>query len=210
VLCDFDGTICSIDMGNELLMHFTAQGWKQIDEAYCRGEIGSREAYEQLAELFRGTQEESLAYILARERLDPYFPDFCSFCREHGIELVITSDGLDFYIAAILARHGLGTIPFFANAAIFRPDGTLTVEFPQQERCCPKCGTCKKIILRQRRQQYDRIVYVGDGYSDVCAAQEADLIFAKGVLAERCRAHGSPAVPFADFGDIEANLRQLL
>jgi 2-hydroxy-3-keto-5-methylthiopentenyl-1-phosphate phosphatase len=210
VLSDFDGTICSVDMGHELLMHFTAQGWKDVDDAYCRGEIGSRDAYSRLSSLFRGEKEETLAYILARERLDPGFIGFYAFCRHHGIDLVIASDGLDVYIEAILRKHGLAGIPFFANAAVFHKDKSLDIEFPREERCCPKCGTCKRMLLRERRAAYRRIVYIGDGHSDVCPAREADLVFAKGILAARCAENGTPSIPYQDFGDIENGLRSLL
>lgn len=210
VLSDFDGTICTVDMGNELLMHFTAQGWKDVDDAYCRGEIGSRDAYRMLSPLFRGAKDEILEYILARERLDPCFGDFYEFCRCHGIDLVIASDGLDFYIEAILRKHALTGIPFFANAAVFHANKSLVIEFPRQERCCQKCGTCKRSILRERRGEYRRIVYIGDGHSDVCPAQEADLVFAKGILAARCVENGTPSLPYRNFGDIEEGLRSLM
>ena len=56
VSCDFDGTICTVDMGNEILNRFTGEGWNEIDRAYCAGEIGSRDAYSRVVSLIEGKQ----------------------------------------------------------------------------------------------------------------------------------------------------------
>jgi hypothetical protein len=40
VLYDFDGTVCSVDMGNAFLERF-AEGWEEIDRSYSAGEVGS-------------------------------------------------------------------------------------------------------------------------------------------------------------------------
>ena len=29
ILCDFDGTVCTVDMGNEVLNRFTDKGWEE-------------------------------------------------------------------------------------------------------------------------------------------------------------------------------------
>ena len=210
VLCDFDGTICTADMGNEILKRFTTDGWKDIDGAYCRGEIGSRDAYAMISPLFRGKKEEVLEYVIARDRIDPYFVRFFAFCRDRGIDLKITSDGLDFYIETVLKRHGLSEIEFFSNAAVFQEDETLAIEFPLKERCCEKCGTCKKSIVKQHRDAFDLIIYVGDGYSDVCPAKEADLVFAKGILYEHCSTNGTPCIRYSTFADVERHLCAIL
>ena len=42
-------------------------------------------------------------------------------------------------------------------------------------------------------------VLIGDGRSDFCAAAGADLVIAKGRLAEHCRANGIEHVAFESF-----------
>ncbi len=204
VLSDFDGTISHVDMGCSVLDRF-APGWKAVDQAYCKGEVGSRIAYGWIAPLFKASREEVLDFVRRKERTDPAFPDFYRFVRERGMDLVILSDGLDLYIEAILGRHGL-EIPFFANRILFSEGGRVEFAFPCMSEACGRCGTCKRFLLGRFRPLYDRIVYVGDGHSDVCPVQDADLVFAKGILHDQCLKRGIPCRGYRDFGDVRRGL----
>ncbi len=202
VLCDFDGTASMVDVGNMLLDRFTANGWEEIDRDYCEGRIGSRVAYARIAPLFRGDRDGMLAYVFEKASLDPFFRDFLDYCRQVGVDLKILSDGLDFYIEAILRKSGLTDIEYFANFVTFRADGGISIEFPQPSPDCGKCGNCKSRIVARYRPLYDRIIYIGDGYSDVCPAKHADLVFAKSILFEKCSVNGTPCIHYDHFGEI--------
>ena len=208
VVCDFDGTVCRVDMGNEILDHF-AGDWEAIDRAYAAGEVGSRVAYGRIAPLIRTNRPQVLDFILQHERLDPFFPEFLSFCRGRMIDLKIVSDGLDAYIEAILEKHGLD-VEFFSNRLVFREDDRIEFDFPPASEECGRCGTCKRSLLDRFRQDYDRIIFVGDGHSDICAARTADQIFAKDILYEKCMENGTPCLHYDDFGDISRYLEKNL
>jgi len=66
---------------------------------------------------------------------------------------------------------------------------------------CPRCGpgACKAAVLRELRRPGDTVWVFGDGASDLCPAREADLVFARGHLADACAAEGLPWRPL-DFG----------
>jgi 2,3-diketo-5-methylthio-1-phosphopentane phosphatase len=206
VICDFDGTVSTVDIGNRFMNRFTGDRWDDIDKGYCTGEAGSRETYGKGLPLFTGTREEALAYCLETERIDPYFEVFYRFCRGEGIDLIIASDGFDFYIEAVLRKYGLSEIVFFSNHAVFDGGGRLSMTFPHASVDCGKCGTCKNSVLHRHRARYGRIVYVGDGYSDVCPANKADLVFAKGVLYEKCVENETPCIRYDGFRDVHKYL----
>jgi len=208
VLCDFDGTASMVDVGNELLDRFTGDGWEEIDRDYCEGRIGSRAAYARIAPLFMGDRDRMLAYVFEKAALDPYFIDFHDYCRRAGMDFKILSDGLDFYIEAILKKSGLAEIEYFANSVTFQDNGGLSIEFPQPSPDCGKCGNCKSGIVARYRPLYDRIVYIGDSYSDVCPAKQADLVFAKNILYEKCSGNGTPCVRYRHFDDIRKYLER--
>lgn len=210
ILSDFDGTICTMDMGNEVLNQFTRDEWRRIDADYCTGRIGSREAYGRMSTLFRGTREEMLHYIHRHERMDPHFVEFWHFCCSQGIDLKITSDGLDFYILEILKKYDLDAIEFFANRVSFSEEGLMSITFPRASEDCGRCGTCKRMILEGYRPSYERIFYVGDGHSDVCAARKADLVFAKNVLYDKCQEGNIDCIPYETFGDVRIRLESIL
>lgn len=202
ILCDFDGTVSPMDVGNELLDRFTGDGWEDIDRDYCAGKIGSRAAYARIAPLFRGTRAKMLEFVLATATLDRDFVGFYRLCRQNGIDVKIVSDGLDFYIEALLLKHGLAQVEYFANTTVFERDERISFEFPGASEDCGRCGNCKRAILQRCRQAYNRIIYIGDSYSDVCPAQDADLIFAKTILYEKYSTNRNHCIYFETFDDI--------
>jgi 2-hydroxy-3-keto-5-methylthiopentenyl-1-phosphate phosphatase len=50
------------------------------------------------------------------------------------------------------------------------------------------------------------VVYVGDGYSDRCAAQAADRVFARRALARYLDERGVAYEPFEDFHEVDRAL----
>jgi 2-hydroxy-3-keto-5-methylthiopentenyl-1-phosphate phosphatase len=202
IITDFDGTVSTVDLGNEVITKFTTASLSDIERDYVKGKIGSRIAYERIAERVKGSRESMLEHILAMERLDPHFPEFCSISKDKGIDIKIVSDGLDFYIEAILEKHKLTGIEYYSNRAVFGEDSSLSIKFPAMNDFCARCGTCKSSILKSYRLIYDRIIYIGDGYSDFCPSRYADVVFAKTVLFQRCEREGTPCTLFKDFSEI--------
>lgn len=202
IVSDFDGTICSVDMGCRILDRFASEEWKDIDRAYCADEIGSHIAYTKVAPLFQGSRVQMVEYVCSNAILDPYFADFYRFCLERGYDFKIASDGLDFYIEAILRKHDLADIEFYSNTAIFGQGGGLSIAFPYLNDLCGKCGACKTNIVKKFHSRYDRIIYIGDSYSDVCPSQIADIVFAKYILYEKCRQNGTACIYYNNFRNI--------
>jgi len=211
VLCDFDGTVARDDVGNLLFRTFSPDGEStEVVRRWKAGEISSRECLEQESAVARVSRDELDGFLRDR-RIDPYFKDFHDFARRRGMEVVIMSDGLDYYIEKLLVRNGLGQIEFFANKLRFTEKG-IAVEFPWYDLLeCQDCGCCKTHHLFRYRDQGYYIIYVGDGLSDRCPCETADLVFAKGDLLAHCRSRGIEHVEFSNFRDVEMEvLRRLL
>jgi 2,3-diketo-5-methylthio-1-phosphopentane phosphatase len=204
VLCDFDGTVARDDVGNLLFRTFTRNGEAmRVVERWKRGEMSSRDMLEEEASLARVDQD-ALDLFLGERNLDPYFKDFHDFARRRGIEVVIVSDGLDYYVESLLVRHGLGHLDFFANHLQFNGGDGFGVTFPWHNLLeCTDCGCCKTHHLYRYREQGYFIIYVGDGLSDRCPCETADFVFAKGDLLAHCREKGIAHVEFDNFRDVE-------
>jgi 2-hydroxy-3-keto-5-methylthiopentenyl-1-phosphate phosphatase len=207
VLCDFDGTISTRDLGYDLLNRFTAGDWEAIDRKFREGKIGSREAYSQIASLFRTDKEEIVRFIRDHSSIDTAFPSFYAYCVAKGIDVRIVSDGFDFYIGSVLAIHHLADIPYHANGADFSGNRT-TFSFPHADTECGLCGTCKKNVLQGYRKEYDSILYIGNGLSDRCAAREADFVFAKDSLYATCIDEDILCHFYQDFQDIHRDMEK--
>ncbi len=209
VLSDFDGTISRVDVGDSVLNRFAQKCREAIDREVVNGSMGSREAYQKIAPLVRVDAESLRAHVLKCSAIDPFFVRFYRLAGKKGVDVKIVSDGLDFYIRAILEKHRLGEIEFYSNAVVFGDKDTLTFDFPQANALCGRCGTCKSRILHEHRLMYEKIIYVGDGHSDICPSQYADLIFAKGELLRKCRQESAvPYRAFHDFREISEYLKK--
>lgn len=206
ILTDFDGTITTVDLGSQFIFKFVTESLDDIERDFAKGKIGSRIAYEKIAARLKGSRGNMLEHVLAIEKLDPYFLEFCSLCREKNIDVKIVSDGFDFYIEAILSKYNLTFMEYYSNKAVFGEDSSFSVEFPGRNDFCGRCGTCKSRILNSYRLIYDEIIYLGDGYSDFCPSRYADMVFAKKLLYQRCEREGTPCLPFNDFSEINAYL----
>ncbi|NIM20703.1 MAG: MtnX-like HAD-IB family phosphatase [Candidatus Latescibacteria bacterium] len=210
ILCDFDGTVAREDVGHLLFRKFSEpNGTTEVVSKWKRGEISSKECLEREAELARVSQEELDEFILLR-KLDPYFKDFLDFALKRGMEVAIVSDGLDYYIEKMLLRSGAAHVDFYANC-LSLTNHSLKLSFPFYDLLeCTSCANCKTYHLEQYREKGFYIVYVGNGLSDKCPCQSADLVFAKGDLLEFCRENEIQHIAFSNFRDVEREVLKRL
>jgi 2,3-diketo-5-methylthio-1-phosphopentane phosphatase/HAD superfamily hydrolase (TIGR01509 family) len=208
ILCDFDGTISTRDMGYDLLNRFSAGDWEVIDQDFREGRIGSKEAYSRIAKIIKWDEQSIFRFIQKHSTVDPYFKSFYQYCRERDIDVKIVSDGLDFYISKILAIHHLSEIPFYANCGHFHKKNRINLSFPHFNEECGLCGTCKKRLVQIHRNAYDSIIVIGNGISDRCAAHEADFVFAKDALYTYCIDQDIPCHFFENFREILSDLKK--
>jgi len=95
----------------------------------------------------------------------------------------------------------LDCLPRFANHVELTEAG-IAIEFPHRAAECSQCGNCKTSHLFRLRPHFRRVIYLGDGHSDMCPARYADLILAKADLAEYCQREGIRHLPFNSFADV--------
>jgi len=205
---DFDGTISRCDIGNLLFHHFSDGKSDEPVRRWRNNEIDSRACLQAESELIRDVSREELMRYFDSFDIDPGFSNFAAWSKERGIPLYVLSDGLDIYIDRVLRRHGLENIPVFTNHAEIR-DNRMRIEWPYFNSSCEKCGNCKGYHIRRLRKPGQRVVYIGDGKSDLCALEHADTVFAKDFLAEYCLGHDIPYVPYTGFTDVVTALESL-
>ncbi len=112
---------------------------------------------------------------------------------------LVISAGFHELIEPVLRREGV-ELEVLANSVEVRPDGW-RVRY-RDEAACATCGEpCKRGSLAGRPY-----AYVGDGYSDRCAALAAERIFARDGLARYLDVQGVAYEPFDDLYDVAAAL----
>jgi len=107
----------------------------------------------------------------------------------------VISAGFHELIEPVLEREGV-ELEVLANRVDARPDGW-RVRF-RDEAACLTCGEpCKRGSLAGTPY-----VYVGDGYSDRCAALAADRVFARDALAAYLDSERVAYDPFDELTDV--------
>ena len=199
VFFDFDNTISCRDVLYDIIVRFSIdERWRSLEDAWRDGRIGSRECLTGQLESIRASKDELTDY-LAKVPIDPQFQPLLALLDMRNIPVMITSDSFSFLIETVLRHHGIVGIPIYANEVAF--DGSrLLPSFPFHSPDCPRCAHCKK---RHVLANADRTtVYVGDGISDICPAEHADLVFAKDSLLAHFRTTGRDCRTFRDLGDV--------
>jgi 2-hydroxy-3-keto-5-methylthiopentenyl-1-phosphate phosphatase len=210
LLCDFDGTISVEDTTDTLLERFGKPGWEKLEDDWKAGRIGSRDCMAGQIALLDMSQAELDAH-LAERAIDPDFAAFVHHAQAQHLPIEILSDGLDYAIRAILARHDLDYLPITANRLSSVGEREWRLGFPNASAACRAAsGTCKCAVAAKAQGSRKHVLMIGDGASDYCVAEAADFVFAKGKLVEHCRAKNIPHAPIGGFADALALLPALV
>jgi 2,3-diketo-5-methylthio-1-phosphopentane phosphatase len=207
IFCDFDGTITKVDVGDLLFRKFVGDSYLRLVAMWRDEMITAIEMWEKACDMLNIDMERVENLILEQE-IDRCFIDFVRFCEERGIEIFVISDGFDFYIEKIFKRYGLN-VRFFSNRLKFS-DGKFKPEFPHPDSICRRCANCKRNHMLSLSGDDDIVIYIGDGFSDRCPAEYADIVFGKGELLRYCRENNIPVYRFENFADIIEQMERFL
>jgi 2-hydroxy-3-keto-5-methylthiopentenyl-1-phosphate phosphatase len=193
IVLDFDGTITESDLLDRAAMEFgDPEVYQEVEDGLDEGRLPLREVITLEFAPVTAPLPEVIAWILEHADIRPGFVECVSRARAAGWEVKIVSSGFHELIEPLLEQEGVH-VALHANRLDPRPDGwRVEWRYPDD---CPECGeSCKRALLPE-----GEVVYVGDGYSDRCAALAADRVFAMAGLARYLAERGAPFEPFTDF-----------
>ncbi|SKC83710.1 MtnX-like HAD-IB family phosphatase [Maledivibacter halophilus] len=201
IMIDFDGTITKQDTCVAVANEFVTRDWKNIDERWSNGELSTQQCSQMLFDLM-DFDEKTLRSFLEKIEIDDYFIRFIEFCRKRNYDIYIVSDGFDFNIRTVLKKNKINNMEIYSNIFFFDDKGEYNLKFPHKSQDCGKCGTCKTSIYNKLKESSDKIIYIGDGYSDRCVAENADMLFAKSYLAQYCDEKEIEYIKYDSFKDV--------
>jgi len=208
IFFDFDNTITSFDVLDAIIKKFSINSdWKKAEKLWKAGHIGSRECLKRQFALIRVTRPELEKYI-SRVKILSNFDKLIVFLEKKGLKPVILSDSFSFIIKAILRSNGIKGVKIYSNDLKFQGNRVIPY-FPYANMKCGKCGHCKNKQLKKILLRDKILMYVGDGRSDVCPAQEADIVFAKGYLLDFFKKKKKLCIAFRDIEDVFNYFRRL-
>ncbi|HEX8939900.1 MAG TPA: haloacid dehalogenase-like hydrolase [Candidatus Limnocylindrales bacterium] len=206
LLLDFDGTLAPVDITARLHHDLGRPGWQAALELGVNQGEGSLALQRRLLAFLPQDIEGLLAWAL-RHDLDPAGRPLIDAARRAGWAVEVASDGYGFYIPALLARHGIEAATRCADVAMAEDGLRLLAPWAQPaDPRCPDCTTCKLAAVADHRRAGRRVVLVGDGWSDRLAAVDADVVYARDLLARHCDEEGVAYRAWSSLADVLADL----
>lgn len=209
IICDFDGTATRQDSTDLVLETLADPQWRVLQDDWIAGRLSGADCMRGQVALIGGTDAD-LDAVLDTVELDPGFVALVEWCEARRIPLSLVSDGVDYFIARILARHGLQRLRAVANQMTGEA-GMRGLRHPwRQPDCAAGSGVCKCAAAPPDPRPGGTKIFIGDGRSDFCISGQADVLFAKGALAEHATSRNQPYLPFDTLHDVRRALALLV
>lgn len=209
VFCDFDGTIVLQDAGDEFFRKFST--FEPYHTQLVEDKISIREYYDNVcSNIDKTISKVELDNFIETIDLDPYFIKFKEFCKEKDIDLFVISDGFDIYINQVLKKNGIDNLKIFCNLLIEKEEHYQPFFPLASESCNCRSGSCKRNSMLRMLDEDTISVFIGDGLSDYCVVEYADIVFAKKKLAAYCNRKKIPHYNYSNFFDICRLLNNIL
>lgn len=204
VQCDFDGTVTEKDTSFFLLDAFAQGDWRRLLREYKEHKISVGEFNTKAFTMVKADKPTLLDALKGKVEVRAGFHELVDYCRKKGFRLVIVSNGLDFYIEAILKDQGLENIEVHAAQASFHPEGMKVYYVGPDGRKLD--DGVKEAYTQSFLKLGYRVIYVGNGDSDIAPAKYAHHVFATGELLAYSRANNLNYKPFENFIDVVREL----
>ncbi|KAL4933813.1 putative 2,3-diketo-5-methylthio-1-phosphopentane phosphatase [Aspergillus undulatus] len=219
---DFDGTIFMQDTGHVLFDNLGCgeERRRMLDEQIKSGERSFREVSEEMWGSLRVPFEDGFEVMKKELDIDPGFKGFHQFCLANDIDFHVISAGLKPILRKVLddslGKAEASSIDIVANDARIETDGS---EWKPVWRHDTELGHDKALSVKEGRAitaeeegEIPLIVFIGDGVSDLPAAREADVLFArKGLrLEEYCIENNVNYIPFDSFFDVRREMEAIM
>ncbi|MDP6142195.1 MAG: MtnX-like HAD-IB family phosphatase [Dehalococcoidales bacterium] len=200
IQCDFDGTITEDDVSFLMLDAFADGDWRQLLVEHKEGRMSVGRFNTRAFTMIKENKQTLDRFVAEKARLKPGFHELLAYCRQKGSRFVIVSNGLNFYIKTILATINVNNIEIYAAQARFDPAGIRT-QYIGPDGTELQDGF-KEAYIRYFLKSGYRIIYAGNGVSDISSARLAHHIFATSHLLAHCEETNLNCTPFIDLHDI--------
>jgi 2-hydroxy-3-keto-5-methylthiopentenyl-1-phosphate phosphatase len=200
IVIDFDGTITEDDLLDEIARLFGDPAvYQEVEDGLDAGTMPLREVITREFAPVTAPLDEVVAWVLDRVHIRRGFADFVRAAQAGGWSVHVVSSGFEELIAPVLQREGVD-VELHANRVDARAAGWI-VDWRYPDGCDECHESCKRSLLPP-----GYVIYIGDGYSDRCAALASDRVFATRSLATYLADRGAPFEPFEDFRTISETL----
>ncbi|CAI4036090.1 hypothetical protein SMKI_14G3070 [Saccharomyces mikatae IFO 1815] len=224
IFTDFDGTVTLEDSNDYLTdtLGFGKEKRLKVFEGVLDDTKSFRQGFTEMLESIHTPFPECIKILEKKIRLDPGFKDTFEWAQENDVPVVVVSSGMKPIIKVLLTRlvgqESIHKIDIVSNEVEIDAHDQWKIiykdESPFGHDKSRTIDAYKKKFESTLKSGEERPVYFycGDGVSDLSAAKECDLLFAKRGkdLVTYCKRQNVPFHEFDTFKDILANMKQVL
>jgi 2-hydroxy-3-keto-5-methylthiopentenyl-1-phosphate phosphatase len=210
---DFDGTVVVGDASTGIMAYFLGEEWQSRVEAASAAMKGRPEATDLIDTMTEGyallgpEHGEHLAFVCEAHPVRPGLKDLVETAARLDIECRIVSNGFEFYILDYLRAAGItGRVEVHSG---HEREGEPALVYTGPDGVAVR-GDFKPGWSRHLRARCDRLIYVGDGTSDVPAARLAQIVFARDALFSALKSdYDGELRNFEDLHDVSRGLEDI-
>jgi 2-hydroxy-3-keto-5-methylthiopentenyl-1-phosphate phosphatase len=195
LVLDWDGTVTVHDSLVQVIHRFGDPELLQSLEPRVGHDLTLHEEIALEFEAVRAPLDEVVEWVVEHVRVRDGF-----HALAHRYRPTVISAGFHELIEPVLEREGVG-VELLANR-LDAGRGGWKVRWRDEAAC----ATCREPCKRGALAGGGPYVYVGDGYSDRCAALAAERVFARDSLASYLSAQGVAFEPFDTLDDVAVAL----
>ncbi|OWB83644.1 hypothetical protein B5S33_g2275 [[Candida] boidinii] len=216
---DWDGTVTLQDSNDYLTDHlgFGYEKRRAINDLMLDDKLSFRDGFHEMLESINVPFDKCIQYLLDNVQLDPGFKDTYHYCYENDIPVIVISSGMEQIIRALLislvGENAINNIEIISNKAIVKDDGSWYIQY----RDDTSFGHDKSLSIKACLNRLDKdanpiLFYCGDGVSDLSAARETNLLYARRGkdLVTYCKRENIPFKQFDSFEDILASVKSIV
>jgi 2-hydroxy-3-keto-5-methylthiopentenyl-1-phosphate phosphatase len=209
VQSDFDGTITEGEISHLLLNEFARGNWRDIVREFEIGRMPVAECMKKCFSMVKADESKIKDFLLnnSRVKIRRGFAELYEYCQKKGFYFIVVSNGLIFYIEAILDKLGLKNIQVIAARSQSGPEG-MKIDYIGPDGVETDSDFKEEYTRFLEKKGYD-VVCLGDSISDVLTARRAYRVFATGTLPRYCRRDNITFTPFKDFHDVIRGLETI-
>ncbi|EGP84282.1 unnamed protein product [Zymoseptoria tritici ST99CH_1A5] len=219
---DFDGTITERDSNDYMTdnIGFGTAERKQGNKDVLEDKKTFRQSFREMMDSITAPYNECIDLLVKNITLDPGFKEYFEWSLENKIPTVVVSSGMEPIIRAILQNligKDADKLDIISNDVEARPGKTINeksgwqIKFHDDSDFGHDKSLCLRPYSTLPKDKRPTMFYAGDGVSDLSAARETDLLFAKKGhdLISYCARENVPFTVFGDWTDILREVKRI-
>lgn len=209
IFSDFDGTITKQDTLDTVFEYYKKGLWREYIKQAQNYEITIPESFDKILDGLKIKKEEIEKLLIEKINIVEGFDQFLNFINTNKYPFFILSGGFNFHIQTVFNNYNIRALKWFSNEIEYSETGT-KIYVRDNNIKCHYCGNCKIHYLLQAKKNYKKVIYIGDGLTDIFAVHFADIVFAKDFLRTYCIKNNISAFIYNNFFDILSILKNIL